>query len=314
MERVHCSLALAALLVLAGCIGGGPPPSEAAETTGETTELAGTTDVTTGQAQQTTATGGLETTAGIENATLPEKDVFEAYGVTMNYSAGGGLDPSDVARSHLTALGETDRLTGSSVGRSETGGRSTVVATHYERDGNRSLLRTNATGGETAIYHGETVSMMKTVRDGEARYLLLGNSTDDNVETNVTTDPASAFVVELAKLQLMPYEEVGTVTRNGTTMTKYEATGPGYYASDELAGESSVESYTSTVLIDEDGLVRLFHQEVVVEGGGETVIEETTLRFEDVGTTTVTEPEWVENAYDETANTETEGDEDTDDE
>ncbi|PSQ46172.1 hypothetical protein BRD15_09790 [Halobacteriales archaeon SW_6_65_15] len=295
MERVHCSLALAALLVLAGCIGGGPPPSEAAETTGETTELAGTTDVTTGQAQQTTATGGLETTAGIENATLPEKDVFEAYGVTMNYSAGGDLDRS-------------------SVGRSETGGRSTVVVTHYERDGNRSLLRTNATGGETAIYHGETVSMMKTVRDGEASYLLLGNSTDDNVETNVTTDPASAFVVELAKLQLMPYEEVGTVTRNGTTMTKYEATGPGYYASDELAGESSVESYTSTVLIDEDGLVRLFHQEVVVERGGETVIEETTLRFEDVGTTTVTEPEWVENAYDETANTETEGDEDTDDE
>lgn len=301
MERVHLSLALAVLLVLAGCTGGGTAPGEVTETTVETTELTGTTTETTAeQAPQTTAAPGLETTTGTENATLPEKDVFEAYGVAVNYSAGGDLDASNVVRSHLRALEATDRLTVSSVSRSETKNHSTVMSTHFERDGTRSLLRTEGAGMNTTIYHGENVSVMKTVQDGEANYLLLGDGSDGDAETDAATDPASAVVMELAKLQLMPYEEVGTVTRNGTTMTKYEATGPGYYASGALGDDASVESYTSTVLVDEDGLVRLFHHEVAVERGGETVMEEVTVRYDEVGTTTVVEPDWVENAYNQT--------------
>jgi outer membrane lipoprotein-sorting protein len=303
---LNLALALAVLLVLTGCVGG-ETASEMTEevadiTDGKTTTEIGaepTTDATTGEAPQTTIDGGPKTSTGTESGALSEKDVFEAYGVGVNYSAGGDLDASAVVRSHLVALDGADSLTASSVSRTETGSHSTVISTFLERDGDRSLFRTEGAGPNVFVFHGEDVSVMRTVSDGDEHYAILGGANDSAEQTDAV-DPESAVVLELSKLQLLPYEEVGTVTRNGTTLTKYEATGPGYYASDEVAGDVSVESYNSTVLVGEDGLVRLFHQKVVVERGGETVTKAVTVRYEDVGTTTVTKPDWVENATDET--------------
>lgn len=315
MERVHLALALAVLLVLAGCVGGGggeTTPDSTVETTGETADVADgktteveaeptTTETTTGEAPRTTMDGGPKTSTGTETGALSETDVFEAYGVGVNYSAGGDLDASAVVRAHLTALDGTDSLTASSVSRTETETHSTVTSTYLERDGDRSLFRTEGAGPNVSVFHGEGVSVMKTVSDGEEHYAILGGANDSAEQTDADTDPESVVVLKLVKLQLLPYEEVGTVTRNGTTLTKYEATGPGYYASDEAADDVSVESYDSTVLVGEGGLVRLFHYEVVVEHSEETVTKKVTVRYEDVGTTTVTKPEWVENATDGTA-------------
>jgi hypothetical protein len=288
-------LAVVAFLLLAGCTGGSPAePGTATEASAETT--ATTTTTTTHSETRTTVTTatttGKTTTSTDGSATVDETNgsgigaMFDSIGVARNYSSGGDLDAKQVARAHLLALNDVESVTVQSTTRTRTGDRSSVLYSRTERNATHLFHRQNGSMNVT-IYDGPERKVMKVAGENGPEYVRLG----DGNESRQTEKSGSSPVLQLAKLQTMPYEKVGTVERNGTTLTKYEATGPGYYAVQE---DLTVESFDSTLLVDASGLVRYFHHEVTYRRDGENIYTETTLRYVSVGTTDVTMPEWLD--------------------
>lgn len=297
MARVHLALALAALLVLAGCTGGGAAPS----TTVETTEEATTLETTQTEEDGTTnsAIGG-ETTTSTDDSALGADDeafkenvsnVLSEMGSQWNYTAGGDLDANETVRRHVLALGDVESVTIRTTSREEGGNGTYNSKSVTKATESRELYRTNGSIlGKMVRYTEGNQSYLKTVRDNETHYAKIGTP---NVSEAASRNLSTAMVaLDFLGLWLAPYEETGTVTRNGTTLTKYEATGPGYYAEQTL-GERTVASFSSTVLIDEDGLVRYFHREVVYERNGERTTSTTTVRYVAVNATDVERPDWL---------------------
>lgn len=134
-------------------------------------------------------------------------------------------------------------------------------------------------------------SYLKTVRNNETHYARLGTP---NVSEETSQNVSIARIVsEFRGLWFTPYEKVGTVTRNGTTFTKYEATGPGYYANGTV-GNETIASFSATVLVGEDGLVRYFQEEIVYERDGNRMVDVRTVRYVDVNVTDVSRPNWLD--------------------
>ena len=296
MARVHLSLTLAALLVLAGCTGGGTAPSTTDETTEEATTLeatqtAGTTDSAT---EGETATSTNSSTLGADDEAFEENvsKVLSEMESQWNYTAGGDLDANETIRRHVLALGDVESVTIRTTSREEGGNRTYYSNSVTKATESRELYRTNGSVLGTMVRYTEgNQSYLKMVRENETHYAELGTpNVSEETSQNLST---AVIALDLLDLWLAPYEEAGTVTRNGTTLTKYEATGPGYYA-EGATGNRTVASFSGTVLIDEDGLVRYFHREIVYERDGVRTTSMTTVQYVDVNATEVERPDWLD--------------------
>ena len=170
--------------------------------------------------------------------------------------------------------------------RTETNDRTSSQYVRTERNATHRFHRQNGAGTDVAVYEGPNIKAMAVAGENGTEYVRIGDDDGSQVSNSGLTE-----VFLLAKLQTMPYEAVGTVERNGTTLTEYEATGPGYFAVQENV---TVDSFASTLLVDQRGLVRYFHHEVEFRRGDRTRRVELTLRYAAVGTTDVTVPDWLD--------------------
>lgn len=298
MERVHLSLAVVALLVLAGCTGGGAAPSTTVETTEETTtpESAQIDEVETTESttKDESATSANDSVSQNGNEAFEENvsTVLAEMESQRNYSAGGDLDANEAIRRHVLALGDVENVTIRTTSRVEGPNRTFYSDTVTKASENRELYRTNGSILETMVRYTEgNQSYLKTVHDNETHYARLGKpNASEEAGQNVSI---ALITSEFRGIWFAPYEKVGTVTRNGTTLTRYEATGPGYYA-EQTVGNQTVASFSATVLVDEDGLVRYFREEIVYERDGNRMTDVRTVRYVDVNATDVSRPHWLD--------------------
>lgn len=173
----------------------------------------------------------------------------------------------------------------------------------------RYLVRTNATGEDSLLVNGSVYS------DGNTTYQL---SREDG-ETDVTTRDDTLPVFDESSDQYLwqlwfgtgagrlerpainaTFQREGVETFQGVPVMRYEATGVDALSDTRLWDEDAseqFESFSATLLLDEDGVIRHYEYELVlpvVENRPRRIAASYTLT--DVGRTDVEEPEWVANA------------------
>ena len=292
------SLAVVALLVLAGCTGGGAAPNTTVETTEETTAPESTqvdgVETTESTTKDETATSANDSVSQSGDEAFEENvsNVLAEMESQWNYSAGGDLNATEVMRRHVLALAEVESVTVRTTSRTEGPNVTFYSETVTKASENRELYRTNGPILGTIVRYTEgNRSYVKTVRDNETHYTRLGGP---NMTAEARTNLSVLMAVQKFRgLWFAPYEEAGTVTRNGTTLTKYEATGPGYYT-EQTVGNQTVASFSATVLVDEDGLVRYFREEIVYERDGNRTTDVRTVQYVNVNATKVQRPDWLD--------------------
>jgi hypothetical protein len=82
------------------------------------------------------------------------------------------------------------------------------------------------------------------------------------------------------------FQEVGTESFDGVTVTRYEAEG-------DSVVERSVDEVRYVMLVDGDGLVRYFERHTEDGTGDEQRIVTRSWHFHDIGTAEIREPDWV---------------------
>lgn len=102
-------------------------------------------------------------------------------------------------------------------------------------------------------------------------------------------------------VDLFEYEDTEQVERDGRVLFCYRAAGADALspeATEALAesGNVTVEAARSRLLVRPDGVVVESHQELVFVTDGRRVATNRTVRYTDVGSTTVTRPDWYDDA------------------
>ena len=121
--------------------------------------------------------------------------------------------------------------------------------------------------------------------DGETQYRT--NEDGTITEPSVNTDNIDAF----------EWEQQGTETHEGVGVTRYEATGvANYTALPTSPEEGNVTDVSATLLVSEDGVMHEYVVEYTQENGDSS--QSVSLRYAatDVGSTTVEEPDWTDEA------------------
>lgn len=114
-----------------------------------------------------------------------------------------------------------------------------------------------------------------------------------NSESVSGTDFIESFVGNVS------YTMEGVEDYNGTTVTRFSASGAdSYMATEEMGANQTVKGFNSTLLVAESGNVRYLSVELVVEDSSRnrTSTISLTTSWTDVGSTDVSEPAWTARA------------------
>ncbi|WP_424000527.1 DUF7537 family lipoprotein [Haloarcula salina] len=267
MRSGMLTVLVVSLLVVAGCLGGGGP-------------------VTDGESDGSSSAGDGGSSAG-------ESD--------------SGGDGGGVADSDEFDVGETERLlreAGSftatwSYATTENGETATITDTYrVDLRENRSLETFTMTGAESQTdfetFVADGSAYTRYAADGEAFYQSRPQD-DTAFQSAVDRGAISYETVDDARF-------VGTETFDGVTVDRYEYSdlaawrqfGAGTMGSSENV---TVTDFTVAVLVDEDGLARQTTWTLTGEtDAGETVSVEWRYEVTDVGSTSVPDPDWLDEA------------------
>ena len=171
------------------------------------------------------------------------------------------------------------------------------VTTRVDFDARRGLRRTTASGDTLApnlsvVYTADNRSYLRQRVRGTVTYDSQrgpGNGADSirpvsftGLSQNFTT-PVDAF----------RWERNGTTTLDGTTVTRYTVVGVANNVSLTGRADRAPERAAGTLLVDGDGVVRELAVTYTVTIDGEQRSYDGTIRLDDLGSTSVTEPDWL---------------------
>jgi hypothetical protein len=139
-----------------------------------------------------------------------------------------------------------------------------------------------------ATYRSDGTAVSKRVgSEGDPLYRVLS---PDETPANA----AERFFADFAEgLRAVAFERNGSATFDGRVMPRYTASGL------EAAppGVGDAVDYRATLLLDDDGLLRVVEQAVVERNEeGDRLVERTRLALTGIGTTAVERPGWVDEA------------------
>lgn len=120
-----------------------------------------------------------------------------------------------------------------------------------------------------------------------------GETQYDTTQGGQITSPA----INTDNVDAFEWEQQGTETHEGVDVTRYEATGvANYSALPTDAGEGNVSDFSATLLVSADGVMHEYNVGYTQESSGST--QQVSLRYaaSDVGSTTVEEPGWLDEA------------------
>lgn len=286
VRRRHLAVvAVATLVLLAGC--GGSTVTETTTTTTSPTTTTATTTATT---------------------TTPVGPLVEVDGDSLR------SDHVDALRSAGSFSSDFRFVTASENG--------TVRIHDRIRVGDdRTRLRSNVTSQNPRGKSTQTTDRYVTSdRTYQRRTLEVGGRTSQNFAAasppyaNASVTPVNfsraAFAGYLQSAALIKWREAGTTTYHDTTVTRYRATDPaqferfrdqtGFGASGQSRIEN-VESTNATLLVGNDGAVRYYHVFVGGRTNGSIRVSELRVEVGRLGETTVSEPDWLPTAKNRTA-------------
>lgn len=270
-RNLIAALLLSVLLVLAGCNGTGGQSTTALETT---------------------TPGANETTTATETATPPATDpIYETP-----------LDSATILDGHnqvLSSAGTFRYVQNATVRRVDPPGllQLTNVTADVNLTSDALFVRQNVSlQGTSEVYRNESAfASERRVTAGEVRYR------EPNPRAINTTfyklPPLSRY------LRGLDYTYRGTEPSDGTTVYRYTVTStdqltPGEHGLGVIPPEN-VQQIDSELLITESGAVRSFSYEVVGNNtNGDALRYSLRVAYENVGSTTVEAPSWLDDAQD----------------
>lgn len=285
--RQLAALAVALLLVTAGCNAFPSGDAATVETTTDETTAGG--DGATETTAETTARGTGTTAQGADLA--------------PGLNESGVADPWKLADAHRGALNDTSYTVRTNLAARENGtllvrSNSTVKVAaggapqmaRYEVDGERPEA-IGAFGRNVEAWTDENRTLYAMEGPNGTTYQRV---TDDQRPSSGT--PAGRDHIYLL-LSGFETTVTGTETRDGTTLYRVNSTGIATreVLADELRTET-VQNASLSALVTEDGLVREYHVEYAGTIENATVEVERTTRFTRLGETTVERPPWYDEA------------------
>lgn len=242
-----------------------------------------------------TGTDPGQTTAQTTTAEPTLNDVTYPSGVNES----GITNSSALVQAHSEALADKSVSYKWSTNTSFTGTESAdSVQTDIEMrmkdnpDSNRTWLALDYSGGSVALYTTDERSYAKQVAGGETSYEVSESSDSFRYST---ANRGWSNMLE-GTLSYASFKPTDVVVRDGKTLIKLEMT----EAVDryQLNTENASMTYDGEMLIDEQGTVHHSEVEITIENdeAGYTYNYHSTTDIQNVGSTTVDEPEWLDEA------------------
>lgn len=217
------------------------------------------------------------------------------------------LDGETVAENHEAVVADANSFT--------------LVSTSNQSQGDRSASSQSTLKG---VYDSGEYSSVQEARGRTVEQYVFANGSayqrleQSSGDTQYTVPRRTANASTIASGQIpsfvdaFEYEFVGTETVDGTETQVYEASGvsdlntsaPGF---SELDTEN-VTNVGAHLYITEDGLVKQFGYELSLTTDGQEASVEVSQRFTNLGETTVEPPEWIDEARENTDDSNTTAD------
>lgn len=266
MRKQIAAIAVATLLVFAGCSAGGDG--------GGTTAAPETTDAPT-DAATTEASGG-------------DGPIYESP-----------LEAATVATNHESVVREAGSFTLSSTSNQTQGDQSRSVESTVSADlSSGAYLSTQDASGrlvETFGY-GNGTAYQRFVIDNESRYSVPPQTPN---ASQLAGGSIESFV------NAFQFDHTGTESVDGTDTDVYEASGfEDLNQSAEGFGEldeENVSNVNARVYVADSGLVKQFEYSLTVQTESGEVSIAIVQQYVDVGSTTVSEPPWIDEARENTS-------------
>lgn len=216
------------------------------------------------------------------------------------YNESGITDPEAAADKHRVALSEHDNHT------------ERMYLTSPKYDGfAETTIRTDNTDNRSAANmkinrSGETFLNRDLYHDGTKGYAKteVGEIEDTYVTSNSSLAAFRDHLVNTSEIDVwlanVSFEQTGTVTRDDEILLRYNATEvddrEAFFYTTDFSTIDSVESVDSTLLVDEEGIIRSFNVTVTYTFAGQTQDGTISYRVTDIDSTTVEEPDWLDAA------------------
>ena len=220
------------------------------------------------------------------------------------YGEGETLNTSALAADHASNLREAGSFT-VVLSQHTTTGEGTTAEQHQrvavDLDANRTLLTISSarSNGNRSVSNGQTVygtGEVTYVRLGEgeeARYNRI-NGSGGPMSPALTGEQFVSLNTTSSLTTATNWTRNGSTTRDGETLTRFDATGNESVADAVFAASDvTVTGYDATMLVTEDGTVRRTSYVLDAEAGGRAVTQRVDVRITDVGNTTVEAPDWL---------------------
>jgi hypothetical protein len=245
----------------------------------------------------------LAVTAGCGGVLGGEDAVRTPYDVSATPTPTPTVAPgATVPRSLAVTLSEQEsrlRAAGSytlQLNQTDAGSNGTLTNTYrVERADERGSIRVvvddpdEPNASRRVVFRGETAFVARrTAPDGDQRVRNVTGSI--RTPTNVSVDVFGSVATDLLRSGL---ERTGTTTVDGEAMARYTASGP----TDAPPSAMDPATYRATLLVDDDGLVRVYEWRTVRRtDDDERLVFRGRLELTAVGDTAVGTPAWVGNA------------------
>lgn len=259
-SRTWTTLALLAVVVLAGCAGAGPTtqtPTDSATATPSTglTPTANGTGTTTGAVTETDTNNDADTTDDLAASRPPGVDEDGVGNLTKLVLA----HRESVVATPGVVEGHTNVTRGNRTVVADTTAVATANLTRVRYESQATADSESGTMNKTTVLYGnETSVAQRVVLDGEVRLANVKNRSF--LFDRALTGLATAQNPVRGLLKRGNFSVVGVEEIDGTSVVTLEAEG---YNGGRLASAESVREYTATVRITENGLVLSASEEIV---------------------------------------------------
>ena len=230
-------------------------------------------------------------------------------------AAGEPLNVTELQADHRSNVRDASSFTvvaesSSGVGNSSSEGR-TVAAVDLESDRIRqdadyetavdSGDSQRIAGSNTTVYQSNGTIYVRTIttqgNESSTQYQVVdAERSPANLSARFAGLEEHASVLRGAN-----WTQRGTERHDGTTVTRYTANGSEDFDPDALengngAEAPNVTAFDATLLVTADGTIRLLTYDVALEARGQRVTAENRVTVESIGETSVSEPDWLDEA------------------
>lgn len=277
------SILLASCLLLAGCtgtIGPGASGTDAPETP-TATPTASSTTTPESTPELAVTPGEIDVEAIAERHASALRDA-KSYTVETSVSVEGSNE-SNVSSGFSSALSLSE-----------------TVRVDHETGRGLAIIGSKGGNGSVSIVYTDFERAKSYQRIGtEASASYIGYESVHSVfqgETAVGTDSTATADAFENWLQGINFSVAGVETSDGQQLTRLEATGVESHNESSMWNSPGSEPVRTTVLVDEEGMIREISHEQRRNVSGQTVQTTMTITYSNVGSTNVEEPDWLDEA------------------